>query len=65
MVFKRLAHTAQQLYKTTREALHDWSEPDSKQESCKVELERRKKSDKESWVDIALTVSGLAISVGS
>lgn len=46
MALNRLTYMTQQSYETNKKALHNWFEPDSKQELDKVKLERRK-SEKE------------------
>ena len=59
VAFNRLAHKTQQAYTAARGALHNRFEPDSKRELYKVELEKRKKSDKESWADYGDSLSQL------
>ena len=60
VAFNRLTHVTQQSFATAKEALHNRFEPDSKRELYKVELERRKKSEKESWADYGDALSQLA-----
>ena len=59
VAFNRLAHETQQSYATATEALQNRFEPDSKRELYKVELERRRKSDKQSWADYGDSLSQL------
>ena len=59
VAFNRLAHKTQQSYATAKQALLNRFEPDSKRELYKVELEKRNKSDKESWADYGDSLSQL------
>ena len=51
----------QQSYAAAKEALHNRFKPDSKRELYKVELEKRKKSEKESWADYGDALSRLVL----
>ena len=51
MAYTRLSHETQQAYATTKKALCEWFEPPSKRQLYKVELESRRKRDKESGAD--------------
>ena len=61
MAFNRLSHETQQSYTiaSARQALHNRFKPDINRELYKVELEKRNKSDKESWADYEDSLSQL------
>ena len=51
VAYTRLPHVTQQTYATVKSALHEYFEPDRKQELCKVQFESRRKKSEESWAD--------------